>query len=59
MRTDNGRIFPVAGDEYRIMMCRSKAATGEFVDKNGMACTSGGGSILLESHGTTYGPGRQ
>ena len=41
------------------MMCRSKSATGSFVDKNGKACTSSGGSVLLESHGTTYGPGGQ
>jgi arabinan endo-1,5-alpha-L-arabinosidase len=41
------------------MMCRSKTATGGFVDKNGVACTRSGGSILLETHGTTYGPGGQ
>jgi arabinan endo-1,5-alpha-L-arabinosidase len=40
-------------------MCRSKTATGGFLDKTGVACTASGRSILLESHGTTYGPGGQ
>lgn len=57
--TDKNRTLPAAGDEYMIMMCRSTYATGGFVDKNGVACTSSGRSILLESHGTTYGPGGQ
>lgn len=42
-----------------IKMCRSTSATGGFVDQSGVACTSSGGSILLESHGTVYGPGGQ
>lgn len=42
-----------------IKMCRSTSATGGFVDKSGVACTSSGGSILLESHGVVYGPGGQ
>lgn len=42
-----------------IKMCRSTSPTGGFVDKSGVACTSSGGSILLESHGTVYGPGGQ
>lgn len=29
------------------------------VDKSGTACSSGGGTVVLESHGTTYGPGGQ
>jgi arabinan endo-1,5-alpha-L-arabinosidase len=41
------------------MMCRSKTATGGFVDNNGVACTASGGSILLKSHGSIYGPGGQ
>jgi arabinan endo-1,5-alpha-L-arabinosidase len=40
-------------------MCRSTSATSGFVDKSGVACTSSGGTILLESHGTVYGPGGQ
>ncbi|OBU01332.1 hypothetical protein VE01_00594 [Pseudogymnoascus verrucosus] len=50
---------PAAGAEYKIMMCRSSSATGGFVDKNGADCKNGGGSVLLESHGTVYGPGGQ
>lgn len=41
------------------MMCRSTSATGGFVDKSGVACTSSGGSVLLASHGVVYGPGGQ
>jgi hypothetical protein len=52
---DKNRTLPAAGDEYMIMMCRSTYATGGFADKHGVACTSSGGSILVESHGTTYG----
>jgi len=29
------------------------------VDKTGTACTNGGGTTVLESHGTVYGPGGQ
>ncbi|KAH8687433.1 arabinan endo-1,5-alpha-L-arabinosidase A [Tricladium varicosporioides] len=50
---------PASGAEYKIMMCRSTSATGGFVDKSGVACTANGGTVLLESHGTTYGPGGQ
>jgi len=51
--------LPATGAEYKIMMCRSTSATGGFVDQSGAACTSDGGSVLLASHGTTYGPGGQ
>ncbi|KAF4628192.1 hypothetical protein G7Y89_g9961 [Cudoniella acicularis] len=51
--------LPAAGAEYKIKMCRSTSATGGFVDKSGVDCTASGGTILLESHGTTYGPGGQ
>ncbi|KAI0896184.1 glycoside hydrolase family 43 protein [Annulohypoxylon nitens] len=50
---------PAAGDEYKIMVCRSTSATGGYVDSSGKACTSSGGTIVLESHGTVYGPGGQ
>jgi arabinan endo-1,5-alpha-L-arabinosidase len=29
------------------------------VDASGVACTNGGGTIVLESHGTVFGPGGQ
>ncbi|KAI1503466.1 glycosyl hydrolase [Biscogniauxia marginata] len=50
---------PAAGAEYKIMVCRSTSATGGFVDASGKACTSGGGTVVLESHGNVYGPGGQ
>ncbi|TVY82168.1 putative arabinan endo-1,5-alpha-L-arabinosidase A [Lachnellula suecica] len=50
---------PATGAEYKIMMCRSTSATGGFVDQSGVSCTANGGTILLASHGTTYGPGGQ
>jgi arabinan endo-1,5-alpha-L-arabinosidase len=53
------RSRPAAGKEYRIMVCRSGVLTGGFVDKSGRACTSGGGTVVLESHGWVYGPGGQ
>jgi len=50
---------PAAGAEYKIMVCRSTSATGGFVDATGKACTNGGGTVVLPSHGTVYGPGGQ
>ncbi|KAI9643551.1 hypothetical protein NHQ30_008170 [Ciborinia camelliae] len=50
---------PAAGAEYKIIMCRSTSPTGGFVDKDGKACSEGGGSTLLASHGNVYGPGGQ
>lgn len=50
---------PAQGAEYRIVICRSSTATGGFVDKSGASCTSNGGTTLLASHGTVYGPGGQ
>ncbi|OJJ36366.1 hypothetical protein ASPWEDRAFT_37937 [Aspergillus wentii DTO 134E9] len=50
---------PASGEEYKIKVCRSSSATGNFVDADGTACTNGGGTVVLESHGTVYGPGGQ
>ncbi|KAI1206350.1 glycoside hydrolase family 43 protein [Annulohypoxylon truncatum] len=50
---------PAAGGEYKIMVCRSTSATGGYVDSTGTACTNSGGTVVLESHGTVYGPGGQ
>ncbi|RYP70931.1 hypothetical protein DL769_004822 [Monosporascus sp. CRB-8-3] len=54
---DNDR--PAPGGEYKIMVCRSSSPTGGFVDANGMDCTNGGGTVVLESHDNVYGPGGQ
>ncbi|CAN8104356.1 unnamed protein product [Discula destructiva] len=50
---------PAAGDEYAVHVCRSSSATGSFVDADGVSCTEGGGTLVLGSHGTVYGPGGQ
>ncbi|KAL5354967.1 putative arabinan endo-1,5-alpha-L-arabinosidase A [Aspergillus floccosus] len=50
---------PAAGQEYKIKVCRSTSATGNFVDANGVACSNGGGTVVLESHDNVYGPGGQ
>ncbi|CEJ57518.1 Putative Arabinan endo-1,5-alpha-L-arabinosidase [Penicillium brasilianum] len=50
---------PAAGEEYKIMVCRSTSPTSGFVDAAGTACTSSGGTVVLKSHGTVYGPGGQ
>ncbi|KAL4762405.1 arabinan endo-1,5-alpha-L-arabinosidase [Aspergillus foveolatus] len=50
---------PATGEEYKIKVCRSTTATGNFVDASGVSCTSGGGTIVLESHDNVYGPGGQ
>ncbi|PYH98093.1 endo 1,5-alpha-arabinanase abnA [Aspergillus ellipticus CBS 707.79] len=50
---------PAAGDEYHIEVCRSTSPTSGFVDADGTACDDGGGTLVLESHGTVYGPGGQ
>ncbi|RYP08216.1 hypothetical protein DL764_002031 [Monosporascus ibericus] len=50
---------PTTGGEYKIMVCRSSSPTGGFVDANGMDCSNGGGTVVLESHDNIYGPGGQ
>ncbi|KZV75708.1 glycoside hydrolase family 43 protein [Peniophora sp. CONT] len=44
---------------YNIRVGRSSSATGPFVDKSGVALTSGGGTLVLETHGSIVGPGGQ
>ncbi|KAK6217922.1 hypothetical protein LQW54_003210 [Pestalotiopsis sp. IQ-011] len=51
--------MPASGGEYKIMVCRSTSPTGGFVDSSGTSCTANGGTVVLESHGTVYGPGGQ
>ena len=40
-------------------MCVLHSASGPFVDKDGVALTSGGGTLVLETHGSIVGPGGQ
>ncbi|KAL8276589.1 hypothetical protein RQP46_011012 [Phenoliferia psychrophenolica] len=44
---------------YNIRVTRSKKLTGPYVDKSGVAALSGGGTEILGTHGTIYGPGGQ
>ncbi|WP_084504189.1 arabinan endo-1,5-alpha-L-arabinosidase [Actinoplanes sp. N902-109] len=48
-----------AASTYRVMVGRSTSVTGPFVDRNGTAMTSGGGTQVLASHGSIHGPGHQ
>lgn len=42
---------------YRTIVGRSTSPNGPFADRGGIALTSGGGTILVSSHGNIYGPG--
>lgn len=51
--------LPPAGQEYHVNVCRSTSSTGPFVDKSGVDCLSGGGTLVLGSHDNVYAPGGQ
>jgi arabinan endo-1,5-alpha-L-arabinosidase len=42
---------------YKIMVGRSKAVTGPFVDRESRVMTEGGATLVLESQGNVRGPG--
>ncbi|MBO3100519.1 family 43 glycosylhydrolase [Cellulomonas fengjieae] len=46
-----------AQSTYRIAVGRSSSVTGPYVDRNGTAMTSGGGTQILAGHGSIHGPG--
>ncbi len=48
-----------ADSTYRVMVGRSTSVTGPYVDRNGTAMTSGGGTQILAGHGDIHGPGHQ
>jgi arabinan endo-1,5-alpha-L-arabinosidase len=48
-----------AASTYRIMVGRSTSPNGPFVDRNGTAMTSGGGTEVLAGRGSIHGPGHQ
>jgi arabinan endo-1,5-alpha-L-arabinosidase len=48
-----------ASSTYRIMVGRSAAPTGPFVDKSGTDMVSGGGTEILAGHGSIHGPGHE
>ena len=42
---------------YRIIVGRSTSPQGPYVDRGGLSLSSGGGTILLSTHGNIVGPG--
>ncbi|CAE7232665.1 unnamed protein product, partial [Rhizoctonia solani] len=44
---------------YNVRVGRSTSITGPYVDQSGVALTSGGGTLVLASHGSIIGPGGQ
>ena len=49
-----------AGEEYKVMVCRSQGPTGPFSDDQNRDCvTDDGGKLVLGSHGNVYAPGGQ
>lgn len=44
---------------YNIRVGRSKTLTSGYVDASGTALTAGGGTLVLETHDSIYGPGGQ
>jgi arabinan endo-1,5-alpha-L-arabinosidase len=57
--TSFDRCCQGARSTYRIMVGRSASPTGPFVDRNGQALTSGGGTEILAGHDAIHGPGGQ
>lgn len=47
------------GDEYKVLVGRSKTATGPYYDAKGVALTDNGGTLVLASHDNVYAPGGQ
>lgn len=46
-----------AQSTYRVAVGRSTSITGPYVDRAGVAMTSGGGTQVLAGHGSVHGPG--
>ncbi|THH05932.1 hypothetical protein EW145_g4443 [Phellinidium pouzarii] len=44
---------------YNIRVGRSTSRNGAYVDAGGVALTSGGGTLVLETHDSVHGPGGQ
>jgi arabinan endo-1,5-alpha-L-arabinosidase len=57
--TSFDRCCQGAQSTYRIMVGRSTSPTGPFVDRSGVAMTSGGGTEILAGHDAIHGPGGQ
>ncbi|KXH61615.1 glycosyl hydrolase family 43 [Colletotrichum nymphaeae SA-01] len=46
-----------ASSTYRTMVGRSTSVTGPFTDRNGVSMLNGGGTEVMATHGSIYGPG--
>lgn len=46
-----------AASSYKVMVGRSDAITGPYVDRAGQPMTAGGGTLVLEGYGRIRGPG--
>jgi arabinan endo-1,5-alpha-L-arabinosidase len=46
-----------ASSTYRTMVARSTSITGPYKDRAGTLTTAGGGTEILATHGSIYGPG--
>ncbi|RYO36054.1 hypothetical protein AA0111_g2774 [Alternaria arborescens] len=51
------RCCQAAASTYNIRVGRSTNVQGPYVDRNGINMMSGGGTVVLASHGTIRGPG--
>lgn len=47
------------GDVYKVMVCRSTAATGPLSDEAGQSCLQSGGTEILGTHDLIWAPGGQ
>ena len=48
-----------AGEEYKVMVCRSTEPSSGFVGPDGTSCLENGGALVLGSHDDVYAPGGQ
>ncbi|EPQ28115.1 uncharacterized protein PFL1_04442 [Pseudozyma flocculosa PF-1] len=52
-----GKCCQGASSTYRVVVGRSSSPTGPFADKSGVSMLQGGGTVILDSHGSIHGPG--
>lgn len=52
-----GSCMRGAHSDYHIRVGRSRSVTGPYADRDGRPMMEGGGTLVLQSHGATCGPG--
>lgn len=57
--TSWGNCCDGTSSTYTIHVGRSSSYDGTYVDENGTDLMDGGGTLILEAHGSIYGPGGQ